>query len=602
MENEAAVKAQQSTKWQRIKVPKFDETNAVHVQKAIEYATTQTGIDGWEFKTFDQASQEVVLIRRALMHTVVADDDGEVAAGSARRATRKIELKSGTKPSEAEKIAAEFESDPANNGYYMTEFQPFLIPAWARLMKLTDKELVCRGAIATALTVKPWDVQVEATRGGGFRVTLPTKYVPSRHDEKLQEVAESLVGSPGWYWDPQPSTRTGRIVPSSLPTFAKVIPYPEALLPQPTLGRIPPLPMGEALAERGDKPNETVFLKYTDGPHVQLGGTTGSGKSVTLNGLLASAIAGGAELAIIDVPAKAVDFENWRPFVRPGGWGCQSFEEAAVVLEGLYKEGTNRAKTLSRYGAKNLSQLPADVQRNMRPILIAADELTGMFAMATVPSGLSNKHPLVVEAKMGNLARELIIQYLEKIAAEMRFVGLHLLTATQVASTSTGISTAFRTNLPHKVILGSRATPVNRKLILRDPQGSPEVPSHVAEDSEVAIGVGVAELEGREPVVFKSFYASDESLIKLLHKRGITGHPAGQLDTITRPDAKAVMELFPALAELKQAEAEKSQQSFDDSNRTHEDWEIDPETGKPLTGFARANAARHAVTEAAGRA
>ena len=30
--------------------------------------------------------------------------------------------------------------------------------------------------------------------------------------------------------------------------------------------------------------------------------------------------------------------------------------------------------------------------------------------------------------------------------------------------------------------------------------------------------------------------------------------------------------------------------------------EVDPETGKALTGFARANAARHAVTENAGRA
>ncbi len=594
--------AQQSTKWQWIKVPNFDETNAVHVQKAIEFATKQTGIDGWEFKTFDQAAQEVVLIRRALMHTVVADDGTDAVASTARRATRKIELKSGTKPSEAEKIAAEFESDPANAGYYMTEFQPFLIPAWARLTKLTDAELVCRGAVAIALTVKPWDVQVEATRGGGFRISLPTKYVPSRHDEKLQEVAESLVGSPGWYWDPQPTKRTGRIVPSSLPTFAKKIPYPKELLPQPALGYIPPLPMGEALADRGDKRNEVVYLKYTDGPHVQLGGTTGSGKSVTLNGLIASALAGGAELAIVDVPSKAVDFENWRPFVRPGGWGCQSFEEAAVVLERLYNEGNERAKILSRYGVKNIGQLPPEVQKTTRPIVIAADELTGMFAMATVPTGLNSKHPLVVEAKMGNLARELIIQYLEKIAAEMRFVGLHLLTATQVASTSTGISTAFRTNLPHKVLLGSRATAVNRKLILRDPQGSPEVPAHIAEDSDVAIGVGVAELEGREPVVFKSFYASDSSLIELLNQRGINGHPTGQLDTITRPDPKAVMELFPALAELKQAEAERSQHRFDDSDRPREEWELDPETGKPLSGYARANAARHAVTDVASRA
>lgn len=157
---------EQSTKWQRIKVPGFDENNRAHVQKAIQFATDETGVDGWEFKTYDPALSEVVLVRRAFMHTVVADDAATKRVGP-KRATKKIELKAGTKPSEAEKIAAEFESDPANAGYYLTEFQPFLIPAWARLTKLTDEELICRGAVATALTVKPWEVQVEAVKGAG---------------------------------------------------------------------------------------------------------------------------------------------------------------------------------------------------------------------------------------------------------------------------------------------------------------------------------------------------------------------------------------------------------------------------------------------------
>lgn len=588
----------QRTKWLRIKVPGFDKHNRDHMRAAIDLATENTGVDGWEFKTYEADTQEVVLVRRAIMHTVV-EDDAPKRAGS-RRATRKIELKAGTKPSEGEKIAADFESDPDNAGYYLTDFQPFL--GWARLTKLTDPELLCRGAVATALGVKTWEVQVEAEKGGGFTIGLPAKYVPSRHDEKLQEVAETLIGSPGWYWAPKPTERRGRIVPSSLPTFQETIPYPKNLLPKPTLGVIPPLPMGEALADRGDQSNEVLFLKYTDGPHVQLGGTSGSGKSVTLNGLIASAVAGGAELAIADVPSKAVDFDSWRPFVRPGGWGCASFEENAVMLQTLYDEGQERAKVLPRYGAKNLTQLPADVQKTMKPVLVVVDEMTGLFAMQSVPKALPEDHPLVLTAQSGNLARELIIQYLEKIAAELRFVGIHLLTATQVASRSTGISTAFRTNLPHKVLLGARATAGNRKLVLRDPNGAPEVPTHIAEDGAVARGVGIAELEGREPAVFKSFYASDADLIAMLHKRDITGHPEGQLDSITRPDPRAVAALFPHLADLQQKQTEAAQPHFDDSGRAPEAWEIDPTTGERLTGYARANAARHAVTEAIGRA
>ncbi len=37
---------------------------------------------------------------------------------------------------------------------------------------------------------------------------------------------------------------------------------------------------------------------------------------------------------------------------------------------------------------------------------------------------------------------------MQKIAAEQRFVGFHLILSTQVASTDTGISTSLRTNLP----------------------------------------------------------------------------------------------------------------------------------------------------------
>ena len=39
---------------------------------------------------------------------------------------------------------------------------------------------------------------------------------------------------------------------------------------------------------------------------------------------IAGSLAAGAELAILDLPSKSVDFLWCKPFVRPGGWGCDS--------------------------------------------------------------------------------------------------------------------------------------------------------------------------------------------------------------------------------------------------------------------------------------
>lgn len=559
----------------------FDPANQAMVQAMLQKIAEVKG-PGWEVNSYDPAARKLTVTRGAAIT--------EIDTSDAQATHLEVSLGSDVRATDGEKHAQRLEN--IHPGYYLTEFRPFV--GTARLSKMTPEELRCREAVANALGVPRWEVQVTATPDGGFGLQLPAKYSPSAHDKKLQEVAEQVVGRPGWYAEVDTQSLQGRIVPALPPTFPVSIPYPFELMPKPS-PLLPPIPIGHLLPEFGDQPSEMLMLDFQAAPHGQISGTAGAGKSVTLNAIIAGVLASGAELVVIDVPAKAVDFEQWRPFVRPGGWGGESYQENAVALENIYREGERRAGVFKQYGAKKLSELPDDLRATMPEVVIIVDEVTGLFAMDSVPKRLDANDPLRVEAESKNYARELIKTYIEKIAAEQRFVGFHLLLSTQVASVNTGVGTALRSNLQHKLLLGARATEGNRKLILSDVSSVPEVPNHVKEDPQVSRGVGVCELAGVRPGVFKSFYASDSDLIRELVARGIKQHPADQVGTITRPNPADVAARFPELARLA---ATPEPRGFGHGERAYEPWELDPD-GVPLTGFQRANAAKAEATRVA---
>lgn len=584
--------------------PGFDPNNSQHVaqifQKVVEAEKRKSGASDvvdemgdnrsdWKVMAYDAKTNKLTIYRQA----AVTQIDEE------RRGVRTVSIPAGTKATEAEGIAARLQE--MHPGYYLSEFNPHL--GKAQLTKMNLDEVRVREAIGTAIGAKPWDLKVKGSRANGYQVRLPSTYMSSKHDEKIQEVAETIAGEFGWYWEADPVALKGNIVPSVPPTFPPSIPYPMHLLPKPTPGEVNPIPFGESLATRGDEENETIWLRLEDAPHSQIGGTSGSGKSVTLNSIVAGALAAGAELVVIDVPAKAVDYELWRPFVRKGGWGCESFEENAVVLQELYNEGQRRAEVFKRYGAKKLTELPPDILATMPPVLVVCDEVTGLFAPANEkpPRGLASDHPLVIEAESKATASALIQSYIQKIAAELRFVGFKLILATQVASTATGIGTALRTNLGNKMLLGARATDGNRKLILADVSSAPEVPKHIQQaEGLIPKGVGVSELEAQRPSIFKSYYASEKDFIRELNKRGITGLPLGKLDS-TRPDPVKVKEAFPAKFAAEQ-EARLDEKKFGAGPQKLQDWQIDPATGEQLDPAQAANRAKHLLTVQANQA
>jgi hypothetical protein len=417
----------------------------------------------------------------------------EATDGSERMEVR---LASGSKPGDAEKIAARLEDQ--HPGWTMTAFDPWL--GRAELAKIPESHRRARAAVATALGAKPWEVGVEARQGGGYLLRLPATYLPSRHDARLDEVAKSVIGGPGWYVEVDPPHLRAEVIPGDPPSFPPVLEYPFASEPDPMR-----LPVGRRLGRSGTELGPEVVVDLQANPHVLVSGTTGSGKSVVLWALVGGALRAGWQVAIADGPKGGVDFVAFRDACS--GWG-DSLERAAEVAKSVYEEGQRRKALLKGSGARRWHDLPPGDRPP--PLMLVVDELTSLIIAEPVPKGVPRGHSLVEEASERNLAKAEILSTLGKIARELRFVGVSLVGATQKASTATGIPTELRENMSAHILLGLRPSEGQRKLALSNPELVPEVPAHLADDVAASRGVGVYELDGVPPGVLKVYWAAPE--------------------------------------------------------------------------------------------
>lgn len=447
------------------------------------------------------------------------------------RRTKTVNLDVEVKPTDADKWAAVWADQ--NPGFYLTSWEPHL--GQAKLTALTPGERQCRGAVADAMGVKPWQVQVEARPDGGYDVDLP-KYTPSLHDAKLNEVATSIVGKPGWYVSVDTTRNRASIIPADLPTFPPAYGYP--------FGKVSGdpfiLPVGMALGGNG-QPNKVLTMNMHDLAGTAAAGLAGSGKSVWLNSIVFSALARGWHLVVLDVRQKMADFLWCKEFVRDSGWGCDSKTEAVAALRLIHEEGVRRGELLTRHGVQKWQDLPAEVRKANPLILVVIDEAQGLFAADPIPKSLPKDHPLRTEAEQAAMESDLLKAYTGKIPAEMRAAGIRMLLVSQQQQQNTGITPTMKMNLPNKVLLGPNATKQARGHALANPDAAPEVPEWIKANEKAAKGTGVAEIEGQAPVVFKGFYASTDDYRDQLRRLGVktTRQP--------NPTAEQIARLVPQL-------------------------------------------------------
>ena len=181
-------------------------------------------------------------------------------------------------------------------------------------------------------------------------------------------------------------------------------------------------------------------------PHVLLGGSTGSGKSVLLKLLLMQALKKGAKVYIADFKG-GVDFPpTWHERCRM----CFEEEDLLELLAGLADELARRKRLFKEVGVPNLDEYNNVTETHLRRCIFACDEVAEVLDK----TGLSTEEKKLI----GQIENKLSI-----LARQGRAFGIHLILATQRPDANL-IPGQIRTNLGCRIC--GRADSILSQIIL----------------------------------------------------------------------------------------------------------------------------------------
>ena len=149
-------------------------------------------------------------------------------------------------------------------------------------------------------------------------------------------------------------------------------------------------------------------------PHILIGGSTGSGKSVLIKSLLIQCIQTGASVYVADFKG-GVDY--------PQGWDdvCHMIFDVPTLLstlKELVEELETRKEELRYSGCRNIHQYNTEIRDAFRRIIFGCDEVAELLD----PTGRSKADKEQIDTIRG---------YLATLARQGRAMGIHLLLATQ---------------------------------------------------------------------------------------------------------------------------------------------------------------------------
>lgn len=199
-----------------------------------------------------------------------------------------------------------------------------------------------------------------------------------------------------------------------------------------------------------------VSIDLSKIPHVLLGGSTGSGKSVLLKLLLMQALKKGAEVYISDFKG-GVDFPPvWHKKCRM----CFEEHDLLKLLTELVEELELRKQLFKKTGSPNLDAYNKTEKVHLRRLVFACDEVAEVLDK----TGLSKEQ------------KELITQIESKlsiIARQGRAFGIHLILATQRPDANL-IPGQIRANLGCRIC--GRADSILSQIILDDASAADQIP------------------------------------------------------------------------------------------------------------------------------
>ena len=198
----------------------------------------------------------------------------------------------------------------------------------------------------------------------------------------------------------------------------------------------------------------TVNLAYI--PHILLGGSTGSGKSVLLKLLLMQALRKGAEVYIADFKG-GVDFPKvWHQKCRM----CFAEEDLCNILDRLVEELEHRKSAFKALGCPNIDAYNEIAERPLQRLIFACDEVAEMLDK----TGADSERKKLLSQ---------IESMLSTIARQGRAFGIHLILAMQRPD-ATIIPGQIRNNMDSRVC--GRADSVLSQIILDNTSAAEQIP------------------------------------------------------------------------------------------------------------------------------
>lgn len=184
-----------------------------------------------------------------------------------------------------------------------------------------------------------------------------------------------------------------------------------------------------------DISGEAVVADLTKMPHLLVAGTTGSGKSVGINGLLLSLLfkASPSQLRLILIDPKMLELAVYDGIAHLLTPVVTDMRDAASALHWCVSEMERRYKIMSEVGVRNIDGYNArfskrDAEEKLPFIVVIVDEFADMMMM------------------VGKKVEQLIA----RLAQKARAAGIHLILATQRPSVDV-ITGLIKANIPTRM-------------------------------------------------------------------------------------------------------------------------------------------------------
>ena len=277
-----------------------------------------------------------------------------------------------------------------------------------------------------------------------FKVDLPSGARVSKITGLTDDIARALAAPGVRIFSPVPGTK---YVGIEVPNVKR-----QAVLLGDILRGVKGGPLQMVIGE--DVEGNYVIDDLSKMPHLLVGGTTGSGKSVAINGMIMSILmrATPAEVRFILIDPKRVEFTPYNGIPHLYVPVVTECKEAASALAGAVVEMERRLKTFANVGARNISQYNKKAQDGM---LIGDEPAEQLPYLVIVIDELADL--------MMNVGKE-VEASISRLAQLARAAGIHMIIATQRPSTKV-VTGLIKANITCRIALNV-ASGIDSRVIL----------------------------------------------------------------------------------------------------------------------------------------